>query len=456
MKRLGVFLFLASAAGSQPLESSAAFLESAWQQFEATSWDAAYAAWQGMQPQAACRRYPGGEHPTIPDELWSYRCSEAGPSLDVEWLFYALSPDEPVTAHLEQFRTSIAGRPPAQLEEARGALSARLTTRFGPGQDPGRVNEVGSAFWRNVRRWRTNDLEIYLYVFQQPGTALSLHLEARRRTLLDALASDRRLQDSEIAEWAESGTPLDRQLARQLAEFPKAASVLSSEARPEGEHAAMWPALLQVLDASKTGSAERRARMMLAGDRLAGRLLVTKRQSPEWDAERKLLANYGLTFQWDELGGVWHYNHELLWRVWREYNRTAWSEPAFRLLLSRGWETRSACASGSDQFRAVIANGERFLRDRPKSPLRARILLLLAQSYETWWSLSLAGDNDDYADRRKYQDGAADARRKAIEWYDRLLRLPNAEDRSAGARRALPRLKLGIDTMQRRFFCIYD
>jgi hypothetical protein len=83
-------------------------------------------------------------------------------------------------------------------------------------------------------------------------------------------------------------------------------------------------------------------------------------------------------------------------------------------------------------------------------------LLLLAQSYETWWSLSLAGDNDDYADRRKYQDGAADARRKAIEWYDRLLRLPNAEDRSAGARRALPRLKLGIDSMQRRFFCIYD
>jgi len=33
------------------------------------------------------------------------------------------------------------------------------------------------------------------------------------------------------------------------------------------------------------------------------------------------------------------------------------------------------------------------------SALRSQIVLLLAQACETWWSLSLASANDDYADR---------------------------------------------------------
>jgi hypothetical protein len=205
-----------------------------------------------------------------------------------------------------------------------------------------------------------------------------------------------------------------------------------------------------------TGAPERRARLLLAGDRLAGRLLVTERESSGWEAERRSFAGYGLVFEWDELGGAWHYNHDLLWRVWREFSRTAWGEPAFLLLLSRGWDTQSACQNGSDQFRAVITNGEQFLRDHPQTSLQPRILLLLAQAYETSWSLSLAGDNDDYVNRRNYQAGAAVAHEKAIGLFEELLRLRNGGDPAAYARLALPRLKLGIDTAQRRFFCIYD
>jgi hypothetical protein len=183
---------------------------------------------------------------------------------------------------------------------------------------------------------------------------------------------------------------------------------------------------------------------------------MMERESETGRRQRDQLAAYGLSFEWDELGGTWAYAHDLLWRLWTTAPRSSWGEEAFLALLSRGWDTHVACREGSDRFRAVIANSETFLRANRKTLRRPEILLLLAEAYETWWSLSVASDRDDYVDRRTYQSGALRARQMAIATYDELVRRYGRSEQADYARLALPRVRLGIDTGQRRFFCVYD
>jgi len=84
------------------------------------------------------------------------------------------------------------------------------------------------------------------------------------------------------------------------------------------------------------------------------------------------------------------------------------------------------------------------------------VTLAVGTAYENWWSLSLARPGDDYVDPTKYRDGAESARRKAIGIYEQIAKNAPASPEGAYARRRLPRLKLGIDTAQRAFYCIYD
>ena len=205
----------------------------------------------------------------------------------------------------------------------------------------------------------------------------------------------------------------------------------------------------------KTAPPERRPILLLASDRLAARL-TAPRESPQWEQQRSQLATSGLNFQWDELAGGWAYSHDLVWKVWQEFPSTAWGEQAFLLLESHGWDTRVGCQAGSDQFRQVIQNGERFLQQHPRSRNRLEVLLNVAQAYETWWSLSKASGHDDYVEPANYQSGAEPARQKAIQLYQQLFQTALGAPQAAHARQQLPRLKLGIDTLQRRFFCVYD
>jgi len=115
-----------------------------------------------------------------------------------------------------------------------------------------------------------------------------------------------------------------------------------------------------------------------------------------------------------------------------------------------------ACRKGSDQFREVIRQGEAFRVRRPASPVRVDVEFLVAQSYETWWSLSQASPEDAYAQSARYQAGALTARQKAIALYNDVLKLIPDSPEATYARRVLPRLALGFATNQRRFFCVYD
>ena len=56
----------------------------------------------------------------------------------------------------------------------------------------------------------------------------------------------------------------------------------------------------------------------------------------------------------------------------------------------------------------------------------------------------------------KYRDGAEAAQRKSIGIYGEIAKSAPDSSEAAYARRRLPRLKLGIDTARRAFYCIYD
>ena len=150
-------------------------------------------------------------------------------------------------------------------------------------------------------------------------------------------------------------------------------------------------------------------------------------------------------------------DHDLLWRVWREFPESRWGEDAFLRLLRMGWDTSHMCQGGEVQYRRVIELAEQFLAEHPESRHRRRILFTLAQAHETKWSVFKAGPEDIYArDPRTDTDEAQSALKRAIELYSGIATSAPDRPEAAYARRQVPRLKLGILTDQRRFFCIHD
>ena len=96
------------------------------------------------------------------------------------------------------------------------------------------------------------------------------------------------------------------------------------------------------------------------------------------------------------------------------------------VLLGMGWDSSRTCAKGSAQFREVIRQGESFLEQRPTSPQRAAVLLLVGQAYATWWSLSNETADSpmaDYVDPKQYREGAQQARASTIRDFEQVVQL---------------------------------
>jgi hypothetical protein len=155
-------------------------------------------------------------------------------------------------------------------------------------------------------------------------------------------------------------------------------------------------------------------------------------------------SRYGLTLRYEELGGGMFYPRDLLRRIWAEYPQTLWGERAFVLLLDLGRDTSGTCEKGRDQTREVIGQGESFLRQRPNSPYRAVVTLLVAEAYASWWSLSnepAGSEMSDYVDPKRFQEGAEAARMKAIACFEEVLQLVPGTEMSRFAGQVLPPLR---------------
>lgn len=363
------------------------------------------------------------------------------------------------------------------------------------------------------------EIQLGLVEFDPQRKEGRLRLQGRHRALLEALNEDNRLQSVGTSDYSyayyRTGSGTDAQLADNLrSDFPDVANMLmkdqpdpdpqmlaalqqkqreafqeqiqkqrqaalaSGQTRAIGVIAVGVPqaitywkakefygALERLLTAIKTSALDRQPVLLWAADRLAERLPSViandKSRDAEWDKWQAQLAAFGVVYvPSSDADGPPIYTGSLLKRLWTNYGQSDWGERAFLVLQSHGWDMAPECEGGNDQFRAVIQQGLLFLEQHPKSPYQLDVQLTVAQAYETWWSLSQAqattgDDNSESVDSQKYQQGAEEARQKAITFYERLLQIAPQSDHATYARRLLPRLKLGIDTGQRRFYCFY-
>lgn len=373
---------------------------------------------------------------------------------------------------------------------------------------------------RNVRWEAPDlEIQLVLAEFDPQRKEGRLRLQGRHRALLEALNEDNRLRSIGTSDYSyeyyRTGSGIDAQLADNLRpDFSDVATMLMKDQpdldpqmrealqQKQGEafreqlqkqrqatqgagRAAIaafaiavpqpttkWKAeefhgaLVRLLESVKGSAPDRQPLMLWAADRLAERLPSVlandKSHDADWTAWQTQLASFGITYEpssdADELSA---YTGGLLKRVRTDYGQTEWGERAFLVLQSHGWDMGPSCEAGSDQFHAVIQQGLPFLEQHPKSPHQLDVQLTVAQAYETWWSLSQpqvtpAGEYSEHVDTQKYQEGAEAARQKAITYYERLLQTAPQSDQASYARRVLPRLKLGIDTGQRRFYCTFE
>jgi hypothetical protein len=419
-------------------------------QFHDTKWEVSYGSWSAGHPATKCRPFDGTGYGA--DEQWCYRCVESAGAETYEWSFYAFDVAAPV-CRLGQLRAWQSG--PA-IGETRRAIESALVGRYGPSDSSNAVGEWASGFWHDIQHFRDTQGEVYLYRRVQRGQPEAVELLARSRQLVAARAEDPKMADLEEQHRAPIRTRLDQRLMQDLgAAFPSLRTLLGEDSG-EGRRAMRRETVQALLTAAAAATGDRKAELLLTADRVAGLIPEGQSGAPAENQRSETLAGFVLRYRYSPLGAGWNYQHDLLRQVWREYPNTAWGAEAFLLLAWMGWDGSGMCAAGSDQFREVISQGDKFLADHPSSPHRLDVTLAVGTAYETWWSLSRARAGDDYVEAAKYREGAVAAQRKAVSIYEQIAKLAPDSPEAAYARRRLPRLKLGIDTAQRAFYCIYD
>lgn len=327
--------------------------------------------------------------------------------------------------------------------EVEQALVRRLTQAFGPGSAPEQIYEIGAHRPEPGLHWTKGELSIFLHRNRTHAAPAGIRdgvvliavrnevLENRRKSL--ALAQSN--PDSPIARGA------------QTVEQTKAA-------------------LISLLG-TPADDPERAAARLVEADALAlrlGGLLVVR--AVEFGSEhltldpsaaniRSQLESYGVRY--GEIGhysGDLTYDRSLLKRAWTEYPGTDAGQRAFLKLQRLSCATPLFGCPGPECFRAVIAQGESFLKRYPDSRYRAEQTYLLALAHETWWSLANSRPDDTSAEgARVTKESAELARQAAIRLYEELILTAPGTREALAAELSLPRLKLKLDTGERAFFC---
>jgi hypothetical protein len=367
----------------------------------------------------------------------AYHCAALAAGITTESLYYPVRPADPQVLLLRADIRPVDAYPEwsAAVEQQ---LALRLTQAFGPGSVPSGVHELGASGPRPGLSWRSGGLTIFLN--SNPG-----HLAPtgpRTRVTLVAV------RDEILAQ-----RPPAERSGPALAEGPGAIERTRAE-------------LLRLLG-SQAGGAEERAAALVAADQLAVRLgsLLVMRTLLGGSENLALAANAGVIraelakrgVVYGEIGhysGNLEYDRSLLRRAWDEYPETPAGQRAFLQLQRLGCATKRFACDGPNCFLAVITQGEKFLDRYPSSSLRTAQILNLALAHETAWSLGQARPGDLTAQGAQVSAVAAEqARLRAIEWYEELLRTAPGSPEARAAAIALPRLKLRLDTGERSFFC---
>ena len=437
--------------------------------------------WEG-QPTAACT-------PRIPIQMdiyatteWTHHCVDTRDGLIREEFFYVFG--EP--GRVARLRVDVrpGDESPENTARLLPALQRTLTARFGAPSHQPELMEIG---FRHLRygepiagdHWTGGGRHFFLHANLSAARPMGVRKGVQLVVITDRLFSERE-KDAQIlraegfsGESHEDDNPVHARLKARIG-APYARAMAADLAQP-ADRACKVSETIQDLTAilrdADSSAAPHRALCLLAADSVINKLAQAltesapngERESGEAAGVRRLLARYGV-----KLGGMTHsgglaYGHELLERVWRESPETEAGELAFLQLQSGGWNWagEEGCPKNPDLFREVIVKAEAFLVGHPRTDFRKPVLYTLAVANESWWSIAHARADDQwvsgipYPRRVENARQAEQARDAAIRYYREVVRLASESPEAYSALRRLPRLLLGLDTGQRRFFCSY-
>jgi hypothetical protein len=114
-------------------------------------------------------------------------------------------------------------------------------------------------------------------------------------------------------------------------------------------------------------------------------------------------------------------------------------------------------AEGED-FRTVIAEGDRFLASDSTPEWRARVHLAVADAYRDIVALDAGTLEYSIGDPARHRAEAPRARRQAITHYRAVLEAPGDTDPISGSHawNEAWRLLAGLAPVETRFVCVYD
>lgn len=458
--------------GDSPVPSSAEQLTAEiWSGLKRVEWENVYPK-TASEGQKDCSAVP--VHPNLRRGLYghAYYCSKSREGVVAETFYYPVDPVQPkVLLRRADFR--LAYEYPEMSAEVEQMLVLRLTDAYGPGSttDHG-LYEIGVGLRNPGRSWQIGDLTIFLHRNRNhvspAGVREGVQLIAVRREVLEE-----RQRSHRIDEAFQTSARLSRPVIMAELEKELPGIYFTSSKRPEIEAERVkaerdtQAALLRLLREASEGDRSRRAAVLVAADDLAvrlGGLLVIRSvtngsesiaEEPGADRIRRQLVPYGVRYTGPgHYSGDLEYDRILLRRAWKEFPETPWGQRAF-LLIQRDCSTPELACRGPNCFLSVIRQGEKFLQDYPDTPFRTEQIYHLALAYDTWWSLSQAGPNDPTAEGAQVNNVSGErARMKAIGLYEELIRVAGGSPEAQAGQLSLPRLKLGLATGERTFFCV--
>jgi hypothetical protein len=420
-----------------PAKYSAEVSAQMWEMLHAVRWDSPYrAGCAAVPPQQGLR---GGLND------YAYNCATNNGHVVAESLYYPVDGNPP---DLLLRRTDIhaANTYPELGPEIEQLLMDKLTRAYGAGTTPDGIYEIGASRPRPGLKWNIGTATVFLHrnrnYVAPAGVREGVFLIAVHRELIEERA--RAAEADGMPNW------------RQLTEPER----IAAEQVTRG-------ALMKLLRDSAQGPEKLRAGHLVAADNLVvqlGRLLVARSvvngsehlgEAPNADAVRRQLARYGVRFT-----GIGHhsgdleYDRSLLLRSWREFPQTSWGQRALLILQRLSCSVPGYGCDGPNCFLKVIADGEKFLREYPDTDFRREQTYNLGLAHETWWALSRAEPGDISADGAKISSASGEqARQRAIELYEEVIRTAPESRQARAAKLALPRLKLKLSTGERAFFC---
>jgi hypothetical protein len=428
----------------------------------AAQWGRLYSA----NKSANCQPWVPVQQAIRANDQWSDRCVSHGDGLIEESFFYAFDESGPIRLK-EEIRPESAS-----YVDVANALREKLTNRFGaPTRE--RLMEIGLPF--SGDRWTSGELSYFL--FQSPsglpvGVRGGVQLTVVDAPLFKEIQKDDFIERADVLFYPESPA---RAFLQSLLGDPYVRLVDADPKTPAERHSLAQQTsreALGLLDVASRALLDERAMLLLAANGLVTKLSTLlyevdatgEREILSTAAIRKQLAKFGV-----KLGGLLHdgglaYNQDLLWRVWREFPDSQAGQLAFLELQQHGWYEGSdtGCPANPDVFQHVIERGGAFLAQHPATQFRKEVLFTLAVANESWWSVARAPADDGWVSAVPYprkdlnKQQAAAARLRAINYYQEIVNLAPESPEAASAGRRLPRLKLGLDTGQRRFFCSFD